>query len=440
MKPWEIISLLESDNSRLFKEGVIYDQMINDHVEFFDGVKLCLDSLITFGIKKVPVKKEVALGIFDIESTLDWDEFSTNANWLATREITGNAAIDLVNHMMEKASTYQWNYWYRRILIKDLRCGVSEKTINNVAKQTRKTQFSVPVFTCQLASPSEDHQSKMIGEKIIDVKMDGSRVISVLYPDGRVEQYSRNGKVVDNFPVIREQLSLMCKNLHVPTVFDGEVMSSSFQDLMKQMHRKDNVQTDDAVLHVFDVLPLENFLKGKFDVSQLERRVQLKAFFSDCFEEVKNVVDVDYEIVDLSTEEGKARYQEINRVAVEGGYEGIMIKDPNAAYECKRTTSWLKLKPFITVDLEVIELQEGTGKYEGMLGALICSGVDNDKKITVNVGSGLLEEERKYFWSHKEEILNKTVEIKADAITHSQEQNDDYSLRFPVFLMIRNDK
>ena len=36
---------------------------------------------------------------------------------------------------MDKATVEEWNDWYRRILIKDLRCGVSEKTVNNVAKK-----------------------------------------------------------------------------------------------------------------------------------------------------------------------------------------------------------------------------------------------------------------------------------------------------------------
>ncbi len=60
-----------------------------------------------------------------------------------------------------------------------------------------------------------------------------------------------------------------------------------------------------------------------------------------------------------------------NKSAIENKYEGIMIKDPDAAYECKRSIAWLKLKPFIEVSLEVVDLEEGTGRNAGRLGAII---------------------------------------------------------------------
>lgn len=431
MRPWEIIKLLESDNSRLFKEKIIKDQLIVDNKELFEGFKYCLDSLKTFGVKKVP------------ESTVDgeglnWNSFESVLKEFINREITGNAALHLINAMMNESTKDQWNYWYRRILIKDLRCGVSEKTINNVVG---KHEYQIPVFTCQLASSSEDHQKKMIGEKIVDVKMDGSRILSVLYPNGNVEQFSRNGKVISNFPKIVSQLKILTSKIDFPIVLDGEIMSSSFQDLMKQLHRKEEVKTDDAVLHLFDMLSLASFRDGHCHKSQILRRNDLENLFRKINPlDVENVDIIDYEIINLDNKKGNDRLLEINKFAIEAGYEGIMIKDIDAPYECKRSTNWLKLKPFITVDLEVIDVQEGTGKYAGVLGAIICSGIDQDKKITVNVGSGITDDQRKYYWSHKDEILNKIVEIKADAITHSQEENDDYSLRFPVFLKVRNDK
>ena len=54
---------------------------------------------------------------------------------MINRDKTGHAARDLIIELMHEATSEQWNDWYRRILIKDLRCGVSEKTVNNVAKR-----------------------------------------------------------------------------------------------------------------------------------------------------------------------------------------------------------------------------------------------------------------------------------------------------------------
>ena len=54
----EIIRQLEADNSRLAKEAVIQSAMEEGLDEFFEGVKMALDPLVTFGVKQVPEKEE----------------------------------------------------------------------------------------------------------------------------------------------------------------------------------------------------------------------------------------------------------------------------------------------------------------------------------------------------------------------------------------------
>jgi len=144
---------------------------------------------------------------------------------------------------------------------------------------------------------------------------------------------------------------------------------------------------------------------------------------------------LDWEDVDLDTPEGQKRFVELNKRAVDGGYEGVMIKDIDAPYECKRTHAWLKAKPFIEVTLEVKEIEEGTGRNEGRLGAFVCAGTDDGKNICVNVGSGFSDANRDDFWNHRNNIIGNLVEVRADAIT--QNQDGTYSLRFPRFKTFR---
>jgi DNA ligase-1 len=144
---------------------------------------------------------------------------------------------------------------------------------------------------------------------------------------------------------------------------------------------------------------------------------------------------VGQELVDLDTGAGEQRFKEINAQAIAGGYEGIMIKDPDAYYECKRSTAWLKLKPFIEVSLEITDVEEGTGKNKGKLGALVCSGEDDGRTIVVNVGSGFTDADRDRFYSARSSLPGNVVEVRADAIT--QNQDGTYSLRFPRFLRFR---
>ena len=426
---------LESHPSRLNKEAIILAIAQAGNKEFFEGCRLALDPMITFGLKQIPEKTD------EDGPGLDWDSFTLALTGFVTRNVTGNTARDMIQAMMKSATKAEWNGWYRRILIKDLRCGTSEKTINKVVEK-KYADYAIPVFGCQLAHDSANHESKVSGKKLIEVKLDGVRVITIVRSDGRVDMFSRNGKELANFPHIAEQISNVIKqkgsSKSMDVVLDGEIMSSSFQDLMKQVHRKDNVEAGDAVLNLFDVLPLEDFENGFYDKDQTTRSSMVKFWVEQNQALLPNVTYVANELVDLDTEEGQVRYKEINALAIAGGYEGIMLKDPLAGYECKRSVAWLKLKPFIEVSLAVVGVEEGTGKNVGKLGAFIVEGVDDGKAIRTNVGSGLTDNMRECFWEAADELIGNIVEVRADAIT--QNQDGTYSLRFPRFKGFRGFK
>ena len=139
-QPQDIIAKLEADNSRLAKEALLAEAMQEGLDEFFEGVRMCLDNLYTFGVKQVP-EKTAAGG-----QGLSWTNFKQLAESLYRRELTGHAARDAIELAIGVATQEQWNGFYRRILIKDLRCGVSEKTVNSVAKKQKKPEYGVPVF------------------------------------------------------------------------------------------------------------------------------------------------------------------------------------------------------------------------------------------------------------------------------------------------------
>jgi len=424
-QPQDIIAQLEADNSKLAKQAIIKAAHDEGLPEFFEGLRMALDALVTFGVKQVPERSDVLTG-----QGLPWTAFVELANKLQARELTGHAARDAIELAMSVATTEQWNGWYRRILIKDLRCGMSEKTVNKVVPGC------IPVFTCALAHDSAKHEKKMTGKKQIEIKLDGVRVITIIQGN-KVEMFSRNGKQFHNFGHIIQELEAVVKEYPVPypLVLDGEVMSANFQDLMKQVHRKDGKQSTDAVLHVFDTIPLGCFQNGVWDKPQSFRSAITKHWVEEHKSVLEHVSALDWETVDLDSEEGQTRFVELNKAAVDGGYEGVMIKDVDAPYECKRTHAWLKAKPFIEVTLEVKEVEEGTGRNEGRLGAFVCEGIDDGKDICVNVGSGFTDVHRDDYWTHRSSIIGNLVEVRADAIT--QNQDGTYSLRFPRFKTFR---
>ena len=435
-QPEVIIAKLEADNSRLAKEQIIADAMNEGLDEFFEGLRMATDKLYTFGVKQVPIK-ETSEG-----QGLVWAGFKQLADSLYRRQLTGHAARDAILLAMSVATQDQWNGFYRRILIKDMRAGFGESTINTVAKKLKKPEYSVPVFECMLAHDGAKHEKKITGKKILQKKLDGVRCLTVVDFESRtVVMYTRNGKVLENFKHVTDYLETQIDNFARSYVIDGEIMSRSFQDLMKQVHRKDNVEASDAILNVFDIIPLAEFKAGVSTMGQRRRLNFLKANFSNIIADSGCMELVPWIEVNLDDMADNIIFKDYNKQMIAEGYEGIMIKDPDALYECKRSVGWLKQKPFIEVSLTVTAVEEGTGKNEGRLGALVCEGIDDGLRIVVNVGSGFTDDQRTEFWASYQadpsSVVGQVVEVRADAATRSQDSEEIWSLRFPRFLRFR---
>ena len=282
------------------------------------------------------------------------------------------------------------------------------------------------------------------------------RVLTIAYPSGKVDQFSRNGRELVNFTVIKDQVSKSVSSFSEPMVLDAEVMSKNFQDLMRQARRKTDVQADDSTLNLIDIIPLREFLSGKGTVKQLDRTQQLHKWYAENADAMPNVSVLGYEIIDLSTTEGDTRLSEINKAALAAGAEGIMLKDPDAVYECKRSKNWLKMKPFIEESLKVTSIEEGKadGKFVGTMGALVCEGIVDGKRVKVNVGGGFSIGIRAQIWadfigapvSWQKKVKKQWVtiteqpagtncigmiaEVRADCLTKSDD-NTEWSMRFP---------
>ena len=427
----EIIKLIESSNSRLFKESIILEQMEKGNDIFFKGLSFAYNKLLTFGVKQLPVAEKNGQG-------LDWIEFSMICEKLIKRELTGHAARDQIIILKDKSYKDEWNFFYRRILQKDMRCGLSERTVNNVAKKNNYEQYIIPVFSCQLAQDCELHKKKLNGKKSLEVKLDGVRAVTVIYPTGKIDMFSRNGKELNNFNHIKDEISktFNISSITEALVLDGEIVSDDFQTLMKQIHRKNSSQNKDAKLFLFDLLPLEYFKKGIYEKSYFSRIEQLKKINERFFVQSQIINIIDSVNVDLDTEKGEIEFKNFNKNSIINGYEGIMIKDPESFYECKRSTTWLKSKPFIEISLEVKDYEEGTGRNKGKLGAIIAEGIDGDKNFKTNVGSGFTDLQRKEFWEDKDKLIGQIIEIRADSISKSQD-GENWSLRFPRFKSFR---
>ena len=185
---------------------------------------------------------------------------------------------------------------------------------------------------------------------------------------------------------------------------------------MKQIHRKTTIQNSDASLCLFDIIPFENFKKGMYDVSYTKRSKTLLEWYDKNVVQNEKIKVIDKKIVNLDEPNGLAEFKSFNKEALMNGNEGIMIKDPDSFYECKRSTTWLKSKPFIEISLQVKNVEEGTGRNIGKLGAVIAEGEDDGKFFKLNIGSGFTDEQRLNYWK-KENLIGQIIEVRADSIS-----------------------
>lgn len=182
---------------------------------------------------------------------------------------------------------------------------------------------------------------------------------------------------------------------------------------------------------IFDIIPMKDWVYDFCAIQYADRLKQLYEIDKLIEEHALfklSIVPMIYSGTDQSMIE--TCLIEANRC----GWEGIMI-NRNERYQFKRTNAILKYKSFNTIDLECIGMIEGTGKYEGVMGALCCKFGEN----IVNVGTGFDDAMRKFIWEQGSWIKGKIIEVKYKDIT-SDAVTGLKSLQFPVFVQIKMDK
>lgn len=123
----------------------------------------------------------------------------------------------------------------------------------------------------------------------------------------------------------------------------------------------------------------------------------------------------------------------IYRMCLEDGWEGIMLKDPNAPYlpnEKRRDWRWMKYKPWETVDAKIIGFIEGKGKHEGRLGAFEVELPNGEK---TRASGKMIDDFREYVWANRQWLIDEYVELKQQADANQVTTK----ARFPIFLRLR---
>jgi len=342
-----IMQRLAATKTRADKEQVILDAFMTQCTEFFIGAQLALDPMVTFGVAKVAeiVEDDGEPGRFG------FTEFVDLANSLWRRSLIGNRARDAINAAAERCHMATWNQFYRRILLKDF--PVEAKTINKVlhkvtAAHPHARNHVIPIFACQLAQDGSKYANKMHGRKLVDALLDGLRMIIVLDQGAKVVNlFTDKGQVVEHFTVLRGALEGLLTQLPGSVVLDGVLdWPHGRQNLLGLIRRKEaHADMGQVRYAVFDVLPLRDFRTGLCPIPQHERHALLETMQGCGLWETTHgrVYILPQVAVDLDMVAGRRAFAEFRQHAIAAGHKGVIVKDPDAMYESKRTTAWLKL-------------------------------------------------------------------------------------------------
>lgn len=407
---YNIISQIADTSSRNDKEAMLKTHKNNSLLK--EILKFVYDPFIITGLSKKKIDKD----------TFITDRPSNNFNtveqvmeYLKTNNTGRDIDIARVQSFIYRHDG-DMREFYRQVFTKELKIGVTAKTLNKIYGKG-----FIPEFSVMLAEPFERFYSDVACE----VKVDGTRCLTIKQGNS-VNMFTRNGKTVEGFNDLIEQI----KKLPVETVvLDGELIGKDYTDTMNKLFRKS--EGKQANYMIFDMLTLSEFQSGVSKSDYWTRKQGLINVFRQLTnkDDYKNLICVEpFKILKDATVED---INEATQLAVSMGFEGAMIKPLDSKYECKRSYAWQKAKLFESDEFKIIDFEEGDGKYKGTLGKVI---IDVDS-VSVGVGSGWSDAQRDDIWENQELYRGKYIEVQ-----FQERIKKTGSLRFPTVKGIRLDK
>lgn len=384
---------LQSTNSKLNKDEIVKD-FEKCYPELLDDWKYILETIagqhpIGWKFKHINIisTSPNTFDEYDIRQVIHCLENSQDKK----HETTLNLEVDVGNY----------GEFIEPIVNRTLRLGINKSLLE-------KTDLT-PML-------AKKYEGQMLHNEVyVTEKLDGNRCIA--YYDNEWHFISRNGKPMK----VSFDMSIMPQDI----IYDGEVLSKdlSFNKTSGLIHSH---QEDKSLYYcIFDIIS---------DLPYKDRRGLLDSLPST--ENVK-ILPVLYKGTET------VKLVELLDKIVDNGGEGIMLNFANRKYEHKRTDALLKYKKVQTIDIRVINLFEGKGKYEGMVGGLTCYiKTEDNKEIYVQVGSGLSDEQRLEWIEHPSKIIDKIVEVAYHELTQDKNNlgTNIYSLRFPRLKKVRENK
>jgi hypothetical protein len=421
-----ILNELEKESSRNKKEEILLREKRKSNHQLLKVFQYALNPYIVYHIKKIPEYQKYTSGSITLMSALK------KLSVITERQKTGQAAIEFLRGIFLTLEDTDSEV-LERIIKKDMRCGVGAKTINKIWPD------AIPEYPIMKCEPATERMLLNINyPAFAQQKMDGMRV-NFHIENGAVDVRSGNGLMINIMGIFDKELLANFGNIQGGLVLDGEMFVLDTKGKKFLPRKKGNgiinkaikgtiseAEIQRIVVVFWDSINMGDFKKGRFDFPYHQRLKWLQQNLK-----ISNRVKLIDTLEVDSFYEAKQYYTSI----VNNGGEGIIIKNKNSIWENKRSNQHIKIKAEHEIDLKIIDVIEGEGKYKGKLGSLLVS--TNDGGLEVNVGSGFIDEERdKYF---DRDLIGSIATIKYNEIIE-KENSDTKSLFLPIFVELRLDK
>jgi len=389
---------------------------------------------VNYYIKKIPSSYEKQENDFGTSLF----KVLSNLKVLSERQLTGDAASKWLGDQLESLSGEDAEV-LERIIGRDMRCGVSASTVNKVWHKL------IPSYPCMLASSYNKKNLENIKfPAVIQEKLDGGR-FNFLVEGNKVSIFGRSGKPIDLLGVMDEEILKFAHALPEAyssgVVLDGELLV--VDDNSSVLPRKTGngilskagkgTITEDEAKQVrfvmWDIIPLHNFKEAvAYTLPYKDRWGQINDVF-----QTSSLTTISLPVTEIvnNLTDAKSFFTRM----LQDGKEGAILKNMYSVWENKRSKDQVKLKVEVEFEMEVVAAEEGSGKYVGKLGALLCSSKDGG--ITVAVGSGFSDAQRKEYWDT--DMRGKIITMKGNEVIEDSKEGDK-SIFLPIFIEVREDK
>jgi ATP-dependent DNA ligase len=355
------------------------------------------------------------------------------ADQIESRAVTGNAARDLLTKLTESLTPEDAEV-AKRVVTKDLKCGVQASTVNKVWKDF------IPTYPCLLGKAyNEKTIQKITFPCYAQLKADGIRANIIVNEEGNVSVRGRSGKLIDLLGKLENEIPVNDSGY----VLDGELLV--LDDDGNSLPRKQGngilnkairgtiseKEADAVVFRAWDYIPLDKF-KGKKDDTPYCERVD------NTILKVGNINSSKITMIESMIVSDMDEVNTYFQSMLEKGEEGCMLKNLDHPWEDKRSPHLVKMKAEKDCDLIVTGWNRGNEgtKFSDQMGSLICES--SDGKISVSI-SGFSEEQRLEITQNIDEWMGRIVTVLYNERIESKDREAD-SLFLPRFAELREDK